>query len=193
MRGLLVKEVPMLTAVSVLLVATLAFGAPPAPRSRAPLAPERIEEMLTAPTRHVRGLGDAAIDALERGARRSYTFARLLDSIERSDVLVYVETIPDLPATLAGRMMLAGSAHGLRYLRVQLRRAMKPTSWPRWRTSCSTCSKSPRRPTCTTTRRSWSCTSASVNRMETPRPSTRLPRAKWDGRYGVSSRVRSFA
>lgn len=110
----------MLAVLSTLLVTTLVLGEPSAPRSRAPVARERIDAMLTAPTRHVRGLGTVAVDVLERGARRSYTFARLLDTIENSDVIVYVETAPDLSVSLAGRMMLAGSAHGQRYVRIQI-------------------------------------------------------------------------
>lgn len=110
----------MLTVCSALLVTSLAFGAPPSPRSRAPLAPERIEEMLVAPTRHVRGLDRDALSTLERGARRSYTFARLLDTLERSDVIVYVETLATMPNSLAGRMLFAGSAHGQRYVRIQI-------------------------------------------------------------------------
>ena len=110
----------MLAVFSTLLVTTLALGEPPAPRSRAPIARERIDAMLTAPTRHVRGLGTVAVDVLERGARRSYTFARLLDTIENSDVIVYVETRPGLSASLTGRMLFAGSSHGQRYLRIQI-------------------------------------------------------------------------
>lgn len=110
----------MLAVLSTLLVTTLALGEPPAPRSRAPITRERIEAMLTAPTRHVRGLGTVAVGTLERGARRSYTFARLLDTIEDSDVIVFVEATPDLPPSLTGRMLFAGSAHGQRYVRIQI-------------------------------------------------------------------------
>lgn len=108
----------MLSVLSALLVATVSLAEPP--RSRAPIAPERIDAMLTAPERHVRGLSPSVTSLLEAGARRSYTFARLLDSVERSDVIVYVQAAPDLPLSLAGRLMLAGSAHGRRYLRIQI-------------------------------------------------------------------------
>jgi hypothetical protein len=110
----------MVTVLAAVLATTVSLGEPPAPRSRAPLSAERIDAMLFDPTRHVRGVGDTAADLLAHGARRSYTFARLLDSLERSDVIVYVEFVPDMRLSLAGRMMLAGSAHGQRYLRIQV-------------------------------------------------------------------------
>ena len=110
----------MLAVLSVALATTIALGEPPSARSRAPIGPERIEAMLTAPERHVRGVGPTVAALLERGARRSYTFARLLDAIERSDVIVYVEAVETLPTTVAGRLMFASSAHGQRYLRIQV-------------------------------------------------------------------------
>ncbi len=116
----------MVAVVSVLLVAAVALGEPPATRSRVPIARERIDAMLTAPGRHVRGAGELAAALLDDGAHRSYTFAHLLDAIERSDVIVYVELAPDLPVSLAGRLMLAGCAHGQRYLRIQIAPAGSP-------------------------------------------------------------------
>ncbi len=116
----------MIAVLTLLLVTTVALGEPPASRSRAPIARERIDAMLTAPDRHVRGAGDVAAALLADGAHRSYTFARLLDAVERSDVIVYVEMSPELPVSLAGRLMLAGCAHGQRYLRIQIAPAGAP-------------------------------------------------------------------
>src|SRR5688500_7414609 len=69
------------------------------------------------PARHVRTL-DRRVDALiEEGARRSSLFQSLLQVIERSNVIVYVESRM-LPAGLVGRLTFAGAAPGWRYLRV---------------------------------------------------------------------------
>lgn len=108
----------MFTVLSTLLVTTVILAEPP--RSRAPIAPERIDAMLTAPERHVRGIGTKAVALLEEGARRSYTFAHLLDTVERSDVIVYVEVPSDLPLSLDGCLTLIGSPHGRRFLRIQI-------------------------------------------------------------------------
>ncbi len=116
----------MLAVLLALLVTTVSLGEPPASRSRAPIARERIDAMLTAPDRHVRGVGALIRTLLDDGAHRSLTFARLLDRIERSDVIVYVEAAPALPISLAGRLMLAACAHGQRYLRIQIAPAGLP-------------------------------------------------------------------
>jgi hypothetical protein len=71
------------------------------------------------PTRHVRAL-DPRLDALiEEGARRSPLFRSLLDAIERSTVIVYVQSRP-LPARLGGRLTLTGAAAPWRYLRIEI-------------------------------------------------------------------------
>jgi hypothetical protein len=116
----------VIAVLSLLLVTTVALGEPPDSRSRAPIARERIDAMLTSPARHVRAAGELAATLLNEGARRSYTFAHLLDAIERSDVIVYVELAPDLPVSLSGRLMLAACAHGQRYLRIQIAPAGSP-------------------------------------------------------------------
>jgi hypothetical protein len=40
--------------------------------------------------------------------------------LERSDVIVYVEEVPRLPASLEGRMMMLPTSHGQRYVRIQI-------------------------------------------------------------------------
>ncbi len=71
------------------------------------------------PTRHVRAR-DARIAALiEDGARRSPLFRSLLEIIEQSSAIVYVESRM-LPAALAGRLTLAGSGGPWRYVRIEI-------------------------------------------------------------------------
>jgi len=73
-----------------------------------------------AATRRVRAL-DVRIEALvEDGARRSPLFRALLEAIERSTVIVYVESRM-LPPGLSGRLTLAGAATPpWRYLRIDI-------------------------------------------------------------------------
>jgi hypothetical protein len=83
-------------------------------------APTRAGSAGHSATRHVRAL-DARIDALiEDGARRSPLFRSLVEAIERSTVIVYVESRM-LPAGLSGRLTLAGAATPpWRYLRIDI-------------------------------------------------------------------------
>ena len=68
-------------------------------------------------SRHVRAL-DGRIEALiEERARRSPLFRSLLEVIERSTVIVYVESRM-LPAGLGGRLTFAGAGPPWRYLRI---------------------------------------------------------------------------
>jgi hypothetical protein len=68
-------------------------------------------------TRHVRAL-DRTMEALiADGARRSPLFRSLVEAIERSNVIVYVESRL-LPAGLNGQLTLAGAGQSWRYLRI---------------------------------------------------------------------------
>ena len=111
------EEVPMLTAVSALLVATS-----PAPRRAAlayAAAPSGSRDAHRADP-HVRGSSTVA-DALD-GTRRSYTFARILEAIEEMDLIVYIVSNTQMPATLAGRLMVVPAAHEQRYVRIEVAR-----------------------------------------------------------------------
>src|SRR6185295_3927908 len=54
------------------------------------------------------------------GFNHSPTFAHLMARLEKSDVIVYVEEVPRLPAALDRRMMMLPTAHGQRYVRIQI-------------------------------------------------------------------------
>jgi hypothetical protein len=75
---------------------------------------------LTSPQCQVRSIESSVSAALADGWRRSPTFAALIAAIDRSDVIVYVESVHTLPATIAGRMMLTTHSNGFRYLRIQV-------------------------------------------------------------------------
>jgi hypothetical protein len=75
---------------------------------------------LESPQRHVRSQDRSVRFLLKRGFTHSTTFAHLMARLERSDVLVYIEEVPRLPGALEGRMMLLPSAHGQRYVRIQI-------------------------------------------------------------------------
>ena len=71
----------MVIVLAALLATTVSLGGTArATLARAAPAGAHRRDALRAPERHVRGLGDMAADLLAHGARRSYTFARLLDS-----------------------------------------------------------------------------------------------------------------
>src|SRR4051812_15486769 len=84
------------------------------------LAPLTESAALESPHRHVRSQDRSVRMLLKRGFHRSATFAQLMARLEHSDVLVYIEEVPRLPAALEGRMMMLPTAHGQRYIRIQI-------------------------------------------------------------------------
>lgn len=68
----------------------------------------------------VRGATPAVNDVLKMGIRRSATFARLVRDVDASDIIVYVETVNDMPPGLDGRLTFLTAAGGFRYLRIQV-------------------------------------------------------------------------
>lgn len=89
-----------------------------------PLVPEA--ELPTSPYRQVRAVDSRTSAALADGLRRSPTFASLIATINRSDVIVYVESVHTLPATISGRMILTNMATGFRYIRIQVSKRLVP-------------------------------------------------------------------
>src|SRR5262245_10941537 len=79
------------------------------------------EGLLSAPDRRVRSTDPQVVQLLENGMRRSPTFAGLVKSVSRTDVIVYIERVQKLPRTLAGRLLLLTIAGNQRYLRIQVR------------------------------------------------------------------------
>lgn len=69
---------------------------------------------------HVRGTTPAINELIARGAARSATFRQLIDQLNKTDVVVYLETNVSLPAGLEGRLMFLTAAGGVRYLHAQV-------------------------------------------------------------------------
>jgi hypothetical protein len=63
---------------------------------------------------------------MDAGSRESPTFKRLLEDIERSDVIVYVTESLHLPNTEMGRTQFVCSRGGHRYLRISVRTRLGP-------------------------------------------------------------------
>lgn len=84
------------------------------------VAPLTASAALDSPYRHVRTQDRNVRHLLKRGFHRSPTFAQLMARLEHSDVLVYIEEVPRLPGGLDGRMMMLPTAHGQRYVRIQI-------------------------------------------------------------------------
>jgi hypothetical protein len=77
--------------------------------------------LVAAVTPHVRPTDAMAQAAFDRGWSRSSTFARLVRELDRSNVIVYVETALRLPSTIGGQCFLVGQgADGTRFLRIRL-------------------------------------------------------------------------
>ena len=73
---------------------------------------------------HVRALSPKMKELVEHGKRRSATFRSLVDTLNRSDVVVYLEITDKLPGGLDGRMMFLTSAGGVRYLHAQVTKGL---------------------------------------------------------------------
>ena len=80
-----------------------------------------IELLLHSPERRVRTTDARLAKMLELGAHRSATFAGLLAAIERTDVIVYIETDKTMESKLDGRLLLLPISNTQRYLRIQIR------------------------------------------------------------------------
>lgn len=86
----------------------------------APLTKAQVEAIMASPLRHVRAVDSRMAEVIAEGMRRSGTFAQLVLALDRSDVIVYIETTRRMPQMIAGRMLLAAGPQGQRYLRIQL-------------------------------------------------------------------------
>jgi len=69
---------------------------------------------------HVRGASPAINRLIARGMDRSPTFKGLVERLNQSDVVVYIETNVKLPVGIEGRLMFMTSAGGVRYLHAQV-------------------------------------------------------------------------
>jgi hypothetical protein len=75
------------------------------------------------PYAHVRPLQPDAETVIADGMARSATFRRLVNQLERSDVIVYVDLRPDMRASIGGSLRFLARSATHRFLRVQLNRA----------------------------------------------------------------------
>lgn len=101
----------MLSFATILLAAGL-FAAPAVPMTE--------DAVLEAPTRHIRTTDASVRKLLRRGFRDSPSFAALVARLQQSDVYVYVEEVPRLPAAIEARLMMLPRAHQHRYVRIQI-------------------------------------------------------------------------
>lgn len=71
---------------------------------------------------HIRSDETELLDSLAQGARVSPTLNRLVDRLERSDVVVYLMFDRTLPRDTAGRISFITTIAGRRYLRISIDR-----------------------------------------------------------------------
>jgi hypothetical protein len=108
-----------------LVMSVVTSGDPPDHSPRTAVT-AHMHRLLTAPNRNVRTFNDRVTTALFAGARRSATFASLVTALDGSDVIAYIELAHDLPAMVEGRLLLATTTVGHRYVRIQIRATQSP-------------------------------------------------------------------
>lgn len=70
---------------------------------------------------HVRGATPHVNKLLAKGVKGSSTFAKLVEDLNATNVIVYLQVTRDLPAGLDGRLAFMTSVGPLRYLHAQVR------------------------------------------------------------------------
>ena len=115
----------MLSLLSVGLASVLALADPAAPAitpptSSVPVSPAHYL-LLNAPDRRVRVTDPRLQSMMAEGLNRSKTFASLVTSLNRTDVIVYIESVMVLPKGTMGRLAMLPRAGEFRYLRIQIR------------------------------------------------------------------------
>jgi hypothetical protein len=110
----------MLSLLPVVLATVCAAADPPAPHVT-PSVPTAAYLVLDAPERRVRAPETRVRSLLAYGFHRSPTFADLLVSLNRSDVIIYIESVMTLPRDVMGRITIVPFAGKDRYLRIQIR------------------------------------------------------------------------
>jgi hypothetical protein len=78
--------------------------------------------------RNVRGMDPWASEALQRGLERSALVQELVATLEASDAIVHVQTLPVMPVAVAGMTRLVAGAGDdtHRYIRISLARELLP-------------------------------------------------------------------
>ncbi len=111
----------MLSLLTVGLVVALVPADPAAPAPSSAISPAHFL-LLNAPDRRVRAPEARVQLLLAEGLHRSRTFASLMTALNRTDVIVYVESVMTLPKDTNGRLTMVPRGKGeFRYLRVQIR------------------------------------------------------------------------
>src|SRR5262249_2902943 len=114
-------EVPMLRLLPIALAASLLRAVVSQPVAASALAPARIQQLLISPERHIRALDTRIVRLIAEGLQRSSTFADLMEALDRTNVIVYIQPSMMFSKSVAGRTALAHTAHGQRYLRIEIR------------------------------------------------------------------------
>lgn len=70
---------------------------------------------------HVRGATPEVNKLIARGIKRSRTFANLVEELNKSNVIVYLQVTRDIPVGLDGRLAMMATVGPLRYLHAQVR------------------------------------------------------------------------
>jgi hypothetical protein len=124
LEGLMLSILPVLFAAL--------FGGPVVERAHA-LAPivvrpatASVDALLTASDRRIRALHPNVVKLVADGTRRSKTFLSLMRAVDATDIIVYIEASHDLPASLAGRMLIVPSTGPQRFMRIQVRIDTRP-------------------------------------------------------------------
>ncbi len=74
----------------------------------------------------VRALDGRVRALLDEGVRRSSTFARLLDAVAATDIIVYIQPVNRLAASITGQLVLLPGTQTQRYLRIQILDRLSP-------------------------------------------------------------------
>jgi hypothetical protein len=78
------------------------------------------------PYAHIRAMQKDAETVIAEGMAQSPTFRRLVNQLERSNVIVYVDLRPDMRESIGGSLRFLAKSASHRFLRVQLNRADSP-------------------------------------------------------------------
>lgn len=73
-----------------------------------------------------RGLDAWAVETIERAETHSTLVRQMIDTLDRSNVVVHVETADVMPAGIGGLTRLVAEAAGYRYVRITLARSLAP-------------------------------------------------------------------
>lgn len=115
----------MLALLSVGLAGAIALADPAAPAparaSSSPTVSPMHYVLLNAPDRRVRVTDARLHSLLAEGLTRSPTFSALVTALNRTDVIVYIESVMSMPKNHMGRLTMMPRAGEFRYLRVQIR------------------------------------------------------------------------